>query len=415
MILPFYLLIAVMPLVRHQFWSFTSVAGLSMNKWLGLTALICACLYFTTRRKPPSLFRTPQALVFVVFGVAVILSFVLRGPEKTPVELSPVGNWVSFLLLFFMITVFLDTRRNLKWTLFAAIGGVAFTSLHLLREWQAYGGMGAGVRPGWVAGDPNYFAVSALTCLPLAFLFSEVRLPPLQSVAVRTCLFITVIAFVLAASRGGMLGLITALILVAARSRRRAQYFAVGASVLLVLLLIAPTSPLRRTFSPGQAEISSTVAHEVLLWAGLRMFGDNVLLGVGVGNFKRVLEQYLGPDDPRVDHVAHNTFLEVGAELGIVGFLLLVALVVLTFRTLNQVRRASAHGRDPLLHLASRGLEASLAGACVAMLFVSALHMRLFWFVIIVSMCLPAIPAPARRRPSPETPPVSRSPRRTEP
>jgi O-antigen ligase len=415
MILPFCLLVAVMPLVRHGFWSFTSLAGLTMNKWLGLVALLCACVYVTTRRTAPQPFRTPQGVIFVVFGVSVILSFLLRGPEKTAVEVSPVGNWISFLLLFVMIVIFLDTRRNLKWTLFAAIGGVAFTSLHLLREWQAYGGMGAGVRPGWVAGDPNYFALSALTCLPMAFLFSEVRLPPLQSVAVRTCLFITVVAFVLAASRGGMLGLITAMILVAARSRRRAQYFGVGFAVLLVLLLIAPTSPIRRTFDPGTADISSTAAHEALLWAGLRMFRENVMLGVGVGNFKRVLEPYLGPDDPRIDHVAHNTFLEVGAELGIVGFVLLLALVVLTFRTLNQVRRASAHGRDPLLHLTSRGLEASLAGACVAMLFVSALHSRLFWFVIIVSMCLPSIPAPTRRRPSREAPSVRQPPGRTGP
>jgi O-antigen ligase len=128
------------------------------------------------------------------------------------------------------------------------------------------------------------------------------------------------------------------------------------------------------------------------------MFGDNFLLGVGASNFKGALDRYLGPDDPWIEHVAHNTFLEVGAELGVFGLLLLVAIVVLTFRTLTRVRRATAHGRDPLLHLTARGLEASLAGACVSMLFISALHSRLFWFLIIVTMCLPAIPAPARRR-----------------
>jgi hypothetical protein len=408
MMLPFYLLVAVMPLVRHQFWSFTSVAGLTMNKWLGLTAFITACLHLAMRRTPPRPFLTPQAPLFVMFGVVVILSFLLRGPERTPVELSPVGNWVSFLLLFFMIVVFLDSRRRLKWTLFAAIGGVAFTSLHLLREWQAYGGMRSGVRPGWIAGDPNYFALAALTCLPMAFLFSEVRLPPWQRIAVRACLIITVAAFIMAASRGGMLGLITSLIFIALRSRRRAQYFTVGGIILFVLLLIAPTSPLMRTLDPGQAEISSTVAHETLLWAGLRMFGDNFLLGVGTGNFKGMLERYLGPDDPQIKHVAHNTFLEVAAELGVFGLLLLLSIVGLTFRTLSRVRRAAAHGRDPLLHLAARGLEAGLAGACVSMVFISALHSRLFWFLIIVTICLPAVPAPAKRRPTRGAPlPVS--------
>lgn len=398
MTFPFYLLIAVMSLVRHQFWSFTSLAGLTMNKWLGLAALIAACFQLAMRRTPPRLFRTPQATLFVTFGSVLILSFLLRGPARIAVEVSPVGNWVSFLLLFFMIVVFLDSRQRLKWTLFAAVGGVAFTSLHLLREWQAYRGMASGARAGWVAGDPNYFAISALTCLPLAFLFAQVRLPPWQRIAVRTCLVVMVAAFILAASRGGMLGLIASLVFVALRSRRRGQYLAVGGTVLLVLLLVAPTSPLRRTFDPGRAEVTSTAAHKALLWAGLRMFGDNVLLGVGVGNFKYVLDRYLDENDPNYRHVAHNTFLEVGCELGVLGLVLLLAILFLTFRTLRRTQLATSHGRDPLLHLAARGIEAGLIGTCVAMLFVSALHSRLFWFLVIVAMCLPTIPAPARRR-----------------
>lgn len=399
MTLPFYLLIAVMPMVRHQFWSYTSLAGLSMNKWLGLIALGMACLHVTMRPTPLRLFVTRQAPLFVIFAVAVIFSFLLRGPEKISVEVSPVGNWVSFLLLFFMVAAFVDSRQRFKWTLFMAIGGVAFTSLHLLREWQGYGGMGAGVRPGWVAGDPNYFAVSALTCLPLAFLFSEVRLPPWQRMAMRTCLVVMLAAFILAASRGGMLGLLTSLGMVALRSRRRGQYLVVGGTVLLVLLVLAPTSPLRRMFDPGRAETTSTVAHETLLWAGLRMFRENAVLGVGVGNFKYVLDSYLDSNDPEIRHVAHNTFLEVGCELGIGGLALLLAILFHTFRVLRRTRLATSHGRDPLLHLAARGLEAGLAGTCVAMLFVSALHSRLFWFTIVLTMCLPAVPGARRRQP----------------
>lgn len=399
MTLPFYLLIAVMPLVRHEFWSYTSLAGLSMVKWLGLIALGMACLHVTMRPTPPRLFATRQAPLFVVFAAAVIISFLGRGPEKVSVELSPVGNWVSFLLLFFMVAAFVDSRQRLKWTLFAAIGGVAFTSLHLLREWQGYGGMGAGVRPGWVAGDPNYFAVSALTCLPLAFLFSEVRLPPWQRMAMRTCLVVILAAFILAASRGGMLGLLTGLGVVAFRSRRRGQYLIVGGTVLLVLLLLAPTSPLRRVFDPGRAETTSTLSHETLLWAALRMFRENAVFGVGVGNFKYVLDKYLDVNDPDIRHVAHNTFLEVGCELGIGGLALLLAILFYTFRVLRRVRLATSHGRDPLLHLTARGLEAGLAGTCVAMLFVSALHSRLFWFIIILTMCLTSLPAARRRQP----------------
>lgn len=395
MMFPFYLLIAIMPLVRHSFWSYTSLAGLSMNKWLGLAALTMACFHLTVRRTPPRPFRTPQASLFVLFGVMVILSFLLRGPEKVAVELSPVGNWVSFLLLFFMTFMVVDSRRHLKWTLFFAIGGIAFASLHLLREWQGYGGMGED-RPGWVTGDPNYFALSALTCLPLAFLFSEVRLPQWQRVAVRSCLAVILAAFVLAASRGGMIGLAVSFVMVAWNSRRRAQFLSVGGGLLFLLILVAPSSPLKRVLDPGQAEVSSTDTHLMLLRGGLRMFQDHFVLGIGVGNFKWMIEQYVDPAFAELAAVAHNTFLEVACELGVVGLLLLLTLIFFTFRTLRRVRIAAARGRDPLLHLVARGVEAGLAGACVAMFFVSALHSRLFWFLVILTMCLPAIPAPSK-------------------
>ena len=122
------------------------------------------------------------------------------------------------------------------------------------------------------------------------------------------------------------------------------------------------------------------------------------MLGVGVGNFKYVLDNYLDAGDPDIRHVAHNTFLEVGCEMGIGGLALLLAILFYTFQTLRRTRIATSHGRDPLLHLAARGLEAGLAGTCVAMLFVSALHSRLFWFLIILTMCLSSVPA-ARRHP----------------
>lgn len=414
MMFPFYLLIAVMPLVRHQFWSYTSLAGLTMNKWLGVAALLMACLHLTTRQTPVRPFRTAQSSLFVVFGVVIMVSFLLRGPEKIAVEASPVGNWVSFLLLFFMAFVLVDSRWRFQWTLFFTIGGVTFASLHLLREWQAYGRMASGVRPGWVTGDPNYFALAALTCLPLAFLFAEARLPQWQRLSVRGCLAVILVAFVLAASRGGLLGLGVSFLVVAWHSRRRAQFLAVGGVGLLLLVLVAPTSPLERFLNPGHADITSTETHAVLLQAGLRMFQEHFVLGVGVGNFKSMIEQYADPEWSKLTAVAHNTFLEVACELGIFGLLLLLAILFFTFRTLRQVRIATARGRDPLLHLAARGIEAGLAGACVAMLFISALHSRLFWFLIILAMCLPAVPAPAKRRP-PDARPLAASPERGAP
>jgi len=41
-----------------------------------------------------------------------------------------------------------------------------------------------------------------------------------------------------------------------------------------------------------------------------------------------------------------------------------------------------------MINTAARGLEAGLFGAMVAICFLSELHVRLLWFVVILSMCL---------------------------
>lgn len=64
-----------------------------------------------------------------------------------------------------------------------------------------------------------------------------------------------------------------------------------------------------------------------MVWKNtFEMFKDHELLGVGYANFQYVLPAY-DPQEPLKPH-AHNQFLQVLAELGIVGLLLFVALCV---------------------------------------------------------------------------------------
>src|SRR5437660_12565859 len=104
-------------------------------------------MYLGARRTPPQLFQTAQSRLFVLFGLATIASYVGGGSE-IPLEISPLANWLSFLLLFSLTGVLVDSIQRLRCTLLALIGGVAFASLHLLT-----GGINsAGGRPWWIPG-----------------------------------------------------------------------------------------------------------------------------------------------------------------------------------------------------------------------------------------------------------------------
>jgi O-antigen ligase len=139
-----------------------------------------------------------------------------------------------------------------------------------------------------------------------------------------------------------------------------------------------------------------------LLEAGLRMFGDHMWFGVGVGNYKPLIGAYAG-SDVELKHLAHNTYLEVAAEQGLFGLSLFLMILGLTLRSLRRTRKQGAASRDVLVSTAAGAIEIGLLGGAVAMLFLSALHVRLFWFMVALSACLPSLTAarrPARSRSS---------------
>jgi len=380
----FYLLVAVMPLVRHPIWAETQIASVTLNKYLGVVCLLVGLMYLGARRTPPQLFQTAQSRLFVLFGLATIASYVGGGSE-IPVEISPLANWVSFLLLFFLTGVLVDSIQRLRWTLLALIGGVAFASLHLIKEWISWGGG----RPGWVTGDPNYFALSALLCLPLAALLAQDPVPFWERAYCLGCLVVMLVAFSLAGSRGGFLGLIASFVAVVLYSQRPLRNLALGGLLTGTLLYAAPTSPLARLLTPMQFDQESTDIRAALFWAGLEMFKQHFLAGIGVGNYKAMIHLY-GDPNMTLENVAHNTYLETATEMGILGLLVFAAILFFSWLSFRRVRIATQTRPDDtrVINTAARGLEAGLLGAVVAICFLSALHVRLLWFVVILSMCL---------------------------
>jgi len=399
----FYLLVAVMPLVRHRIWADTQIGGVTLNKYLGIVCLLVGLLHLSARQRPPRFFQTVQSRLFVLFGLATIASFIIGGSE-IPIELSSVANWMSFLLLFFLTCVLVDSIQRLRWTLLALIGGVAFASLHLIRE-----AVGSGLgRPGWVTGDPNYFALSALLCLPLAAFLAHDPAPLWQRAYCLGCLVVTLIAFTLAGSRGGLIGLIVSFVVAAPHSRRPVRYLTLGVLLIGALVLVLPSSPLDRLLNPTHSDQESTDVRTALLWAGINMFEQNFLTGVGVGNYKALVHRFGGPDT-KLENLAHNTYVEVAAELGIFGILAFATILLFSFLSLRRAR-IDTQARKPdsiLINTTARGLEAGLVGAAVAIVFLSALHVRIMWFVLILSMCLRPLILEARERTSAAGPAAS--------
>jgi O-antigen ligase len=383
----FYLLISSMPFTEHPLFG-AWVGVLTVTKYLGGLCLLYAVFLVAKRGRMPSFFNTLQARWFAAFVVLALTSFSLLG-ESSRLGTSPFALYFSLLLQFLITCVFVDSVRRLRDVLLAEMASIAFASLYVIREWQVYHNIYPGFRPGFVVGDSNYFAVSVVVCLPISYYLIVLPGPRWQRLFTMGCMIITLTAFMLGASRGGFLGLTVASLFVVAHSRQRLRNLVALVAIIVPLSLAVPTSPIRRLISPDYSDDEAVAARRVAWQAGLRMIKTHPMFGVGLGNFKPLSESYEDPDNVWIS-VAHNTYIELAAELGIPGLLLFVSVLVTSFWALRKVRNAARRVGHTFVGGAALGLQSGLIGAAVALCFVSGQVEKIFWFNIFLTMCLPA-------------------------
>ena len=383
----FTLLVGIMPLSDHHFWG-AEVAGLTMFKWIGLACIAYAAFYLMRRGAPPAFLATWQSRLFVILYVTALFSYFLK-PLPAGGGVQAFQSYTSFLLLFFITLSVIDSTRRLCWTLLTAVGAVAFASLYVIREWQQYHNLYPGFRPGSVVGDPNYFSVSAVLSVPIALCLLRPLRKTWQRAFLLGSILLTLVAIVFAASRGGFLGLVAAALLILWHSRNRFRNLA-AVALLAPLILLLPIAPIQRLVHPNYSDKEAQDARLVAWKAGVKMIAAHPLTGVGLGNFKAAMVSYTDPNQPIIS-IAHNTYLEIAAEMGIPTLLFFLALVGMSCGSLERARRRALRLRSVLLSQMALGMEASVLGFAVSIFFLSAEYQKLFWLLILLSMCLPAL------------------------
>lgn len=147
----------------------------------------------------------------------------------------------------------------------------------------------------------------------------------------------------------------------AARRRLVVIALAVATAGAMVQVVVPQTSVVR-SFSFASTDVEGTSSGRTEMWAqALRAFREHPELGIGTGGFAEVNPPMIYP---------HNLLLEVGAELGIAGVLLVLGLLGHAV-----VRLGRAHLRaGPEDRLAVATVAALLAAALANAMFSYALH-----------------------------------------
>lgn len=377
----FYLLIAVLPLNQNEVWSW-SANGVTLVKYLGAVCFLPALMHIAVSKSAPPFLRSWLARWFLIYFAIQLISY-LRFGGRITLAPSTFSNLFSMLVLLFITLALVDSASRLRTVLLVGIGSVAFNSLHVIRQWQQFHDLYPSFRTwGGLSGDPNYYTIAALLWLPVSFCLMVSARPRWERFFCAGCLVITFTGILLAASRGGFLGLTAAFLFLALRARKGMRAIILASCLIIPLNLALPNSPMRRLMRPTQSDEESADSRVAMWKTSLRLFAQNPVAGVGLTKLATTLRDTGG------FVVSHNTYVDTAAELGLLGLIPYFAILISAYRSLGRVaHRARTHG-PPLVRQVAPGMQAGVVTFAVSAFFITDWWERMVWLFLFLAICL---------------------------
>jgi putative inorganic carbon (hco3(-)) transporter len=359
-------------------------------------------------QRKPLIFRGTEFAILVFGLVILISSFVAVDRVAATDELT---EWIkNFALLLIVVQLSGEARvwKRAQWLMVLSAGFLAlltcyqtFTGDYANTFWglaeapvhqitQGY----SNARATGPLGDPNFYGQILMMAYPMAVYRGLTEKRRFLRILGLLCGILIAAAVIFTYSRGASLSLlvVTTLIIL----ERRFNLYAIATAVALFLLLIVPTLPPR--YLERVLTIDDLVSRDAEMqtdksfkgrWsegiAAAQMFLDHPVLGVGPGNYPAYYLHYsyrLGLDDRAETRQAHNSFLELAAEKGILGILSYLLVLFVVFTGLRRAKQQlSMVERTDLIPWVS-ALQLGLVSYLLTSIFLHGDYSRYLWLLI---------------------------------
>ncbi len=304
-------------------------------------------------------FAGPEGFLLLGFLGSAALSSLTALWVRQAVE--AVSDLMKFTLVYFFIVNCANTQRRLRGVMWTMVVGGLFPAVGALSNYF-HGNLVEG-RAAWVGifANPNDLAYSLVILVPLAA-FLATGLSRMPRLVLLSVVMVYTAAIFVTFSRGGAVGLVAVIGLYA--WRKKSVLFQ-GLTVFLLaagLILAGRFWTRSEDFSHLNGDVSFR-QRWATSQAGLAMFADHPLVGVGLGCSVIAWPLY-APEDlyTRTALVTHNTFIQPLAETGLAGFVPFILFV--GFGLYYARKLALGPSGNGLANLGT-GLEISLWGFVV--------------------------------------------------
>jgi O-antigen ligase len=301
----------------------------------------------------------------------------------------------GYLLIFLIVCELMGVFADRPWLVVWPLIGIAAIEAGL-GLWQYFGGTGEQLRWGTYA-NHNHYAGFLEMVLPFAVIYPVATLrrprsrlhspvaPVLAACGVWAVAALMFVGVVYSFSRMGLIAVLSSLFVMGALAlgtrqlswvagSRKRQWGAVGMVAALVLagFVFLPPERLILRFAQLVSTDGLTADGRIDLWAEtIPLIRAYLLFGCGLGGYETAFWKFKVSGVLVTDDFAHNDYLQLMAELGLVGFLIGAALA---FSIVRKTIRGAVDSSDP----ERRYFAVACAGSLTAILLHSLMDFNLY-------------------------------------
>ena len=342
-----------------------------------------------------------------VFGILMILAYIFYSGEKNRITLRgfpelvcilgilligllsiPFSVWprnslefmIGFLIkdmaFFYIIATTLTRVNQLRKIVFGWIVAVDLLSIVALNIRTGISRISASTRY-----DPNDLAFLLLCVLPFV-IFSFFKEKGIKKLFLFLSGGLILTTIIFTRSRGGFVGLLVVGAVILFKTFKKSKLLAVLILLgsIAVFSFVAPSGYWERMetiVEPGKDYNISDPAGRIEVWKrGFNLMIGNPLTGAGIGNFTTA-EGQSHKDEGGKWSTAHNSFIQIGGELGIGGLILFILLIYYLFKRIRKII-----SKDPQIKTFKDSLEVSLIGYVTGGFFLSQAYSVILYLIV---------------------------------
>lgn len=303
-------------------------------------------------------FRYPKLYLysFLAFIVSIVLSQIFNAGLSVGIEVFVI--YIIFTVMGLLVPYIVNDEKKLYIVLNSLAVTTIFLGLYGFYQFK----FGAPMDEAWLDkdfssnltrvysffGNPNVYGEYLVLVLPIIFALFYTTNKKINKIFYLGVLALGVTNVFMTLSRGSMLSLAIAIVIIVVLSAP--DYLPVLLILGLVGASLLPESIIRRILSIFTGGDTSTSYRKSIYEASIAMLKDYSIRGTGLGEFKELYKVY--SFDAAKSFHAHNTFLMIYIEMGILGITSFVTMLI-------------AWGRDIISTIKFKGNKLSIIAVSI--------------------------------------------------